>query len=433
MATATTTSAPVHKNQSAFKTLLGTGVGNALEWFDWNVYAAFAIYFSAQFFDKTDRASAFLSTMAVFAVGFVARPFGSYAFGWLADRIGRRESLSGAVLCAAAGSLLIALSPTYEQVGVFASAILVFARLLQGLAHGGELPAAQTYLSEHAPAQRRGLWASSIYVTGTLGVLGGMVTGLVLNALLTKEQMFAWGWRVPFVMGAIFGLFALWMRLRMNESEIFEEAKKTRDPKVKKENILVGVVRNWRTGLQVMGMTCGLTVAYYVWSVTMPSLAQNSFGYDADAAFTASIVGNVVFLLALPVWGWVSDIWGRKPTMLVATLGIAVAYVPLLHWVAKGQSEFALIIAISVQLMLLAAFVSHAPATYAEMFSTDQRATGFGIPHALTIALFGGTAGYVLTWMGNPSHFAWYSITLLVVSALTILTLPETKGVELDY
>ena len=416
--------------QSTFKTIAGTGVGNALEWYDWNVYATFAVFFSTQVFNNDDPASAFLATMAVFAVGFVARPFGGFVFGWLADRIGRKESLTVAVLGASLGSLIIAVTPTYASVGWVASAILVTARLIQGLAHGGELPSAQTYLAEHAPHDKRGFWASSIYVTGTLGILAGMVMGLVLETSLTENQMLAWGWRIPFIVGAVLGLFALWMRLKMDESEVFEAAKEGREIK---ENVFVSVAKNWRTALQVIGMTCGLTVSYYVWAVTMPSLAQKSFGYTPTDAFTATIVSNIIFIAALPMWGIVSDKIGRKPTMLIALLGSAITYIPLVKWIESSHTVGVLIAAISLQLIFLSAFLGHAPATYAEMFSTEQRASGFGIPYAIAIAAFGGTAAAIMTWMGDTYQFAIYSIVLLLVSSATILTLPETKGKDLHH
>ncbi len=412
--------------QSAVKTILGTGVGNALEWYDWNVYATFAVFFSTQVFNHGDKTSAFLSTMAIFAVGFVARPFGGVVFGWLGDRVGRKHALTMAVVCASLGSLLIALCPTYDQVGWFSSALLLVARLIQGLAHGGELPSAQTYLAEHAPRERRGLWASSIYVTGTIGLLAGIALGLLLETSLTTEQMNAWGWRIPFAVGAVLGLIALWIRSSMDESEVFEQEKAKTGPR---ENVYISVARNWRVALQVIGMTAGLTVAYYVWSVTMPALAQESFGYSARDAFVASFIGNIALIIALPFWGALSDRIGRKPSILIALLGSAVAYVPLVT-LLQGGHLWQLIVAICIQLMLLAGFLSHAPATYAEMFPTGQRASGFGIPYAISIALFGGTAGYLLPALGTTA-FVGYSIALLLISSATVLTLPETKGKDL--
>lgn len=427
----TTSPTRVSKSQSNLKTLLGTGIGNALEWFDWNIYASFAVYFSTQVFNKADPQSAFLETMAIFAVGFVARPFGGVLFGFLGDRWGRKRSLTLAVVSASGGSLIVALCPTYDQVGWLASALLLLGRLIQGLSHGGELPAAQTYLAEHAPPKKRGLFASSIYVTGTLGLLCGLILGLVLQSTLSAEQMAAWGWRVPFLVGALLGLVAIWLRSTLEESEVFTahmDAVKKHD--VRKQNIVVALLKNWRTGLQVIGMTAGLTVSYYIWSVTMASLATTTFHYSSKYAFTASLIGNVVFILALPVWGIVSDKIGRKPCIFISVIGSFVCSLPLMKLVSGGEF-WQLALAICVQLIFQAAFLGHGPATYAEMFSTDQRTSGFGVPYSIAIAAFGGTAGYVLTLIGNPYLFALYSMALLVVSGITVLTLPETKGKDL--
>ncbi|WP_030016503.1 MFS transporter [Curtobacterium sp. S6] len=431
MSTSTTSPTRVRGGQSNVKTLLGTGIGNALEWFDWNIYASFAVYFSTQVFNKADPQSAFLETMAIFAVGFVARPFGGVLFGFLGDRWGRKRSLTLAVVSASVGSLIVALCPTYDQVGWLASALLLLGRLVQGLSHGGELPAAQTYLAEHAPPKKRGLFASSIYITGTLGLLCGLILGLVLQSTLSDEQMAAWGWRIPFVVGAVLGIVAIWLRSTLEESEVFTEhmdAVKKND--VRKQNIFVAILKNWRTGLQVIGMTAGLTVSYYVWSVTMASLATTTFHYSSQHAFTASLIGNVVFILALPVWGIVSDKIGRKPCIFISVIGSFVCSLPLMKLVSGGEF-WQLALAICVQLIFQAAFLGHGPATYAEMFSTDQRTAGFGVPYSIAIAAFGGTAGYVLTLIGNPYIFALYSMALLVISGLTVLTLPETKGKDL--
>lgn len=431
MSSSSTATAPAPSRQSHAKTLLGTGIGNALEWFDWNIYASFAVYFSTQVFNDDNPQSAFLETMAVFAVGFVARPFGGIVFGFLGDRWGRKRSLTLAVVSASVGSLIVAVCPTYDKVGWLASALLLLGRLIQGLSHGGELPAAQTYLAEHAPREKRGLFASSIYVTGTIGLVCGLVLGLVLQGVLTEDQMNSWGWRVPFLVGALLGVVAIWIRSSMEESELFtEHMEAVEKQEVKKENILVAVLKNWRTGLQVIFLTAGLTIAYYVWSVSMASLATTTFGYDSQTAFTASLIGNVVFILVLPFWGMLSDKIGRKPCILIAMLGSLVLSVPMIKLVSGGEG-WQLILAICVQLVLLGGFLSHAPATYAEMFTTDQRTAGFGIPYSIAIALFGGTAGYVLTALGDPYKFAIYAMVFLVLSALTVLTLPETKGKDL--
>lgn len=413
--------------QSVMKTLLGTGIGNALEWYDWNVYASFAVFISSQFFEPEDATSAFLKTMAIFAVGFVARPFGGAFFGWLADKIGRKHSLAVAVIFASSGSLLIALCPTYARIGAWSSVLLLVARLIQGLAHGGELPAAQTYLSEMAPARHRGLWASAIYVTGTLGMIVGLLLGVILRDALSTQALQAWGWRIPFALGAVLGLVALWIRTSMGETEVFEEEET-------EHHLWRGVLANWRTGLQVIGMTCGLTVAYYIWSVSTAAVAEKNLGYSTNAAFGAALIGNIVFCISLPLWGLFSDRFGRKVNILIALLGVAVLYIPLNNFVRAGTETWRLTLAICIMLVLLGAYLGIAPAAYAELFPTKVRATGFGIPYAIAIALFGGTAPYIMSaWADKPMWFVAYVIILLLISAGTVLTLPETKGRDLHH
>ncbi|WP_168583260.1 MFS transporter [Gephyromycinifex aptenodytis] len=423
---------PVRDRRRSSRALLGTGVGNALEWYDWNIYASFAIFISAQLFDSENPASALLKTLAIFAVGFVARPFGGYVFGWLADRIGRKHSLMLAVICASVGSLMIALCPPYAQIGAAASVILLVARLIQGLAHGGELPSAQTYLSEQAPPEKRGFWSSSIYVSGTVGLLAGMLLGLLLNGVLSAEAMQTWGWRVPFFIGAFLGIFAIWIRNRMDESEVFEHELESGN--LPKESVIRGVWRHRGQAVRVIGMTAGLTVSYYVWSVAMTPYATKTLGFTTQNAFIASIIGNIAFIVSLPLWGLLSDRIGRKPVMLFSMVGGAVLYVPML---ALVHSEvWQLTLAIAVMCVVLGAYLAIAPAAYAEMFPTEVRATGFGVPYAIAIAAFGGTAAYVQTWMATAFEWKWafpaYAIVLMLISAATIFTLPETKGRDLN-
>lgn len=415
--------------QSRLKTILGTGIGNGLEWYDWNIYASFAVYFSAQAFNPEDHTSDFLKTMAIFAVGFVARPFGGVVFGWLGDRVGRKHALSLAVMCASVGSLMIALLPTYGQVSVLSSLILLLARLIQGLAHGGEVGSAQTYIAEHAPRERRGLWASSIYVFGTSGLLVGLLFGLILQVTLTDDQMNTWGWRIPFLVGAVLGLVALWIRRSMEESDVFHESKQRQEAQGAKVRVFTQLVRNWKVSLQVILMTAGLTIAYYIWSVSMASLAKQSLGYTAQESFGASLIGNIVFIIALPLWGALSDRIGRKPCAIAGLAGSAILYIPMVLLV-QGEL-WQLIVAISVQLVLLAGFLGHAPAMYAEMFSTSHRASGFGIPYAIAIAAFGGTAPMINTAIGDQLTFGIYAVIMLVVSIITLLTLRETAGRDL--
>ena len=426
----TTLAPPVDQKRS--RTIVGTGVGNALEWFDWNIYAIFATFFAAQFFSGENRVSALLATLAVFAVGFVARPFGGFLFGWISDRRGRRAAMTLSVALAAGGSFAIGLSPTYESIGIGASLILLTARLVQGLAHGGELPSAQTYLSEVAPRQKRGLWASLIYVSGTLGVIVGTGMAAILTAVLDDQQMAAWGWRIPFVLGGFFGLYALVMRRRLDETEAFER-EVGHQPAPPAESMWTAIVRHRTQALQVIGMTVGVTIVYYAWAISAPQYAISSRGIDPGSALWAGVVASLVFIAALPVWGAVSDRVGRRPVLLGCVLGLAVSVFPLNALV--GDSAVRLGIAMSLALVLIAGPAAIVPAVYAELFPTRIRTVGVGVPYSIAVATFGGTAPYLQTWLGGtfgPSWFNGYVIVMLLISAVAIASVPETRGRDLS-
>ena len=427
-----TTLAPPVEQQKRTKTIVGTGVGNALEWFDWNIYAIFATFFAAQFFSGENRVSALLATLAVFAVGFVARPFGGFLFGWISDRRGRRAAMTLSVALAAGGSFAIGLSPTYESIGIGASLILLTARLVQGLAHGGELPSAQTYLSEVAPRQKRGLWASLIYVSGTMGVIVGTGMAAILTAVLDDQQMAAWGWRIPFVLGGFFGLYALVMRRRLDETEAFER-EVGHQPAAPAESMWTAIVRHRTQALQVIGMTVGVTIVYYAWAISAPQYAISSRGIDPGSALWAGVVASLVFIAALPVWGAVSDRVGRRPVLLGCVLGLAASVFPLNALV--GDSAVRLGVAMSLALVLIAGPAAIVPAVYAELFPTRIRTVGVGVPYSIAVATFGGTAPYLQTWLGGtfgPSWFNGYVIVMLLISAVAIASVPETRGRDLS-
>ncbi|HET8599597.1 MAG TPA: MFS transporter [Segeticoccus sp.] len=421
---------PTAQRQSHAKTIVGTGIGNALEWYDWGVYAIFTPFFASQFFNGANQASAVLLTLAVFAVGFVARPFGGFLFGWLADHTGRKFAMAATVGAAAVGSIVIGVSPNYASIGVGASLILVLARLLQGLAHGGELPSAQTYISEKASRHNRGLWSSLIYVSGTTGNVVGVILGVILTASLDKQQMSSFGWRIPFLLGGALGLYALYMRSKMTETEVFHHDVDQR--KQDKPRVWPQIVRHRKQALQVIGMTVGLTVAYYAWAISAPAYAISALKIDETDALWAGVVANLVFIAILPLWGMLSDRIGRKPVLLACALGTAAVLFPLQFLVRHQAWQLGL--AMCIAMVFIAAGAAIVPAVYAELFPTHIRAVGVGVPYSICVALFGGTAPYLQTWIGGTmgrSAFTGYVIILLVISAAVILTLPETRGREL--
>ncbi|MEV5542217.1 MFS transporter [Saccharopolyspora shandongensis] len=428
-------------DQSKARTLFGIGSGNAMEWFDWGVYTTFTPFFASQFFHGDDPVSDVLKTLVVFAVGFLARPFGGALFGWIADKMGRKLSMSLCVALSAGGSLLIGISPNYATIGVGASLILVLARLAQGLAHGGELPSAQTYIAETAPKERRGLWSSLIYFSGTIGQLAGTLLAAVLSTMVTAESMNAYGWRIPFIIGGVFGLYALFMRLRMHETEAFVEEAIHDDPTGNEDEDHLHTKKGaiWRTVrehpkllFQVIGMTVGATVLYYVWAISAPAYAINVIKVPPAQALWAGVGAQIVFLAVVPLFGALSDRIGRKPILLTAVVGLSILSFPLNAML--NQSAWSLFFAMSIALIFLAMSTSVGPAVYAEIFPTRIRAIGLAVPYSIAVALFGGTAPYLQTFFasqGITSAFTWYSIALGLITGFVVLTLPETKGIDL--
>lgn len=421
------------QRSAARRNLAGTGVGNALEWFDWSIYSTFAPFFAASFFDATDPVSAFLSTLVVFAVGFVARPIGGALFGRLSDRIGRKRTLSLTMVTIAAASLVIGITPSYETIGVAASIILVVARLAQGLAYGGEQPAAGAFLSEQAPPERRGLWSSLVYFSGTIGAASGMALGAILAAAFGTEALGTWAWRIPFIVAGCSGLFALYMRSRMTETEQFTATLEVPVAAAGGSSAGRGLWRDFwrmrRSALTVMGMGVGLTVAYYFWVVAAAAFSIAVLGADATQVLFASLLANLVFIAVLPLWGRLSDRIGRRPVQLIGILGTLVSILPLSQLIDGDPVH--LFAAMTVAGVLLAAPCAVSPAVMAELFPTRVRTAGVAIPLAVTTAVFGGTSLYLQTWMATaigPNAFAIYVMVLLTISAVTVLLMPETKG-----
>ncbi|MFJ2469847.1 MFS transporter [Glutamicibacter sp. NPDC087583] len=428
------TGRPQPPSQSPRRSALTTGVGLCVEYYDWAVYAIFAPFFATQIFNPNDPTSAILATLAIFAVGFVARPFGGLIFGWVSDRIGRKPSMTIAVGLAALGSLAISLTPTYAAVGVLAPILLLVARLLQGLAHGGELPSAQTYLAEVAPRERRGLWSSIIYIAATVGVIFGTLLGSLLTGLLTVDQMATFGWRIPFFIGAVFGLYGLFMRARMSETEAFEGIRNKHVDAVAKPSLWTSIVEHRKQAFQVVGMTVGATIIFYVWSVNAPAHAITSLNIASGPALLAATLANIVFIAALPLWGRLSDRIGRKPVMLIGLLGAAALHFPMTWFIRDAAWQLG--VSMSVMLIFVAAITSITPAVYAEMFPPHIRTVGVAVPYALCVAVFGGTAPYLQTLfseaVGQPWMFNLYAVALLFTSAAVVRSLPETKGKDMN-
>ena len=308
------------------KSIFSGSVGNMVEWYDWYVYAAFSLYFAKSFFPKGDTTAQLLNTAAIFAVGFLMRPIGGWLMGLYADRKGRKAALMASVLLMCFGSLIIALTPSYEIIGVGAPILLVFARLLQGLSVGGEYGTSATYLSEMATKERRGFFSSFQYVTLISGQLIALAVLIVLQQTLTTEQLYAWGWRVPFVIGALCAVVALYLRRGMEETESFTRVKK----EVAKESTMRILMRHPKELMTVVGLTMGGTLAFYTYTTYMQKYLVNTVGMSITDSTTISAATLFLFMVIQPLVGALSDKVGRRPILIAFGVMGTLCTVPIL-------------------------------------------------------------------------------------------------------
>ncbi|MEU4892540.1 MFS transporter [Streptomyces sp. NPDC044780] len=409
--------------------LIAASIGNAVEWYDWYAYTFLATYIAAQIFPKGAANSLvpLLSTFAVFAVGFFMRPVGGLLMGAVADRRGRRAALTVTILLMGGSSLLVGLTPTYAAAGVLAPIVLVLARLLQGLSVGGEFAASTTFLVESAGPGRRGLFSSFQYVSTTIGQLVASGVAALLVANLAPATMEGWGWRVPFVLGALLSLVGFWVRRDADETRSEEQAKAPRP------GLFEALRRHPRESLLICGITAGGTLAYYTWTSYLPTYAELNAGVDKADALLAGTLSLTFFAVLQPVAGMVSDRFGRKPLLLMFGIGFALLSVPLLR--ALNDSFVTLLLVQCAGMVLLSGFTAISAAVNAETFPARVRAAGIGFPYSLTVALFGGTAPYIGTLfkdMGQAGLFPVYVAVLCLVSSAVYLRLPETAHRPLE-
>ncbi|MEV7597687.1 MFS transporter [Kitasatospora sp. NPDC089797] len=408
--------------------ILVASVGNVVEWYDWHVYTFLATYIAAEVFPQGSGNSLvpLLATFAVFAVGFFARPLGGLLLGAVADRRGRRAALTATVFLMGASCLVVALTPTFAVAGPLGPVVLVLARLVQGLSAGGEFAASTTLLAESAGPGRRGLFSSFHYVAATAGQVLASGTAALLVLTLDDHAMHTWGWRVPFLVGAVLSLLGLWIRHAARET--LAEVRPER-----RTGLFEGVRRHPRASLLICGITVGGTIAFYTWTTYLPTYAQVNAGFDKGRSLLVGTVSLVFFGLVQPLGGLLSDRVGRRPLLLGFAGGSAVLCVPLLHLI--GSSFWSLLFVQCTGLLLLTGYTSIAAAVNAEVFPARVRASGVGVPYSLTVALFGGTAPYVGTLLkdqGVADAFPWYVAGLCLLSGLVYLRLPEGAFEQLD-
>lgn len=411
------------------KSIISGSIGNLVEWFDWYSYAAFSLYFAPIFFPKGDATAQLLNAAAVFAVGFFMRPLGGWLLGWYADRFGRKDALTVSILMMCFGSLLIALTPGFAQIGILAPAILVFARMLQGLSVGGEYGASATYLSEMAGKKNRGFYSSFQYVTLIMGQLLALaVLILIQNSNLTPAQIANWGWRIPFFIGAGLALVALYLRRQMEEST--PELLDKREHKNAAKKLWQLLREHPLQSLQVVGLTLGGTIAFYTYTTYMQKFMVNSAGWSKENATTLSAISLFIFMLLQPVFGALSDKIGRKPLLIgFGVLGSIFTY-PIMN-ALSGISDFGPALALVIAaLVIVSGYTSINAVVKAELYPSHVRALGVAFPYAVTVALFGGTAEYVALWLkqaGMEKAFFIYVSAMIGVSLLVYSFTKDTK------
>lgn len=411
-------------------TVAGGMIGNIIEWYDWTIYGLLSSVFAGQFFPSGNATTALLATLATFALGFVMRPVGSIVLSPLADRYGRRRMLSLTVLLMGAGSLIVALTPSYASIGIAAPLILLFARMLQGFSAGGEFQGAAAFLVEHAPSNRRGV-IGSLHI-GSIGFSVLIATGVSALAtnFIPQPALGDWGWRVPFLIGAALSLYGLYIRSGLPETPHFVAVEQRRE--LESRPILRALKDHPWESFVVFAMQMG-TVQFYIWTVFLPTYAHLAGGLPLSQAFIGGVISLAVFCVATVAAGGVSDRIGRRPVLMTYAVGFFVLAWPMLHLLQNGDFLTFLLVDIA-GCILLGMIDGVMSATFCELFPTQVRASGIGLPYAICAAIFSGTAPLIATWLLSI-HMPWllavYIMAISAVGFVTFVMMRETRGLPL--
>ena len=397
--------------------------GNLVEWFDFYVYAFCAIYFAPAFFPKSDPTVQLLNTAGVFAAGFLMRPIGGWLFGRIADRKGRKTSMVTSVVMMCVGSLVIACLPTYAQIGAWAPFLLLVARLFQGLSVGGEYGTTATYMSEVALRGQRGFFSSFQYVTLIGGQLLAVLVIVILEQLLTEADLRAWGWRIPFAIGAVTAVVALMLRRTLHETQTKENLAN------KDSGSLSLLFRHHKAAFfTVLGYTAGGSLIFYTFTTYMQKYLVNTVGLPIKTTSYVMTCSLFVYMCMQPLFGALSDRIGRRNNMLLFGALGTLATVPILTGLQGVTSPFVAFLLIILALAIVSFYTSISGIVKAEMFPPEVRALGVGLAYAVANAIFGGSAEYValgLKSLGSESAFYWYVTAMMVIAFLVSWRLPK--------
>jgi MHS family proline/betaine transporter-like MFS transporter len=405
-------------------------IGNTLEWYDFVVYAFLAGTIGKLFFPSGDDTVSLLITLATFGVGFVMRPVGAIVLGSFADRVGRKSALLVTILLMGLGTAMIGLAPTCASIGWLAPLLIVIARLIQGFSAGGELGSATSFMIENAPTNRRSLAASWQQASQAATLFVGSLVGAAVTGLMSASELEAWGWRVPFLIGLLIVPVGYYIRGRIEESPEFSKlgAAREHSPLTR---IFAARARQLIAGL---GLVIVWTVCTYFFLIYMPTYALRQLGLPQSASLLANGIALCVLMILAPVFGYVSDRIGRKPLLLFGAAAIAILSYPLIAALARFPSVGALVAVQTTMAILIAIFTGPAPAALGELYPTNVRSTGMSLAYNGAVAIFGGFAPFIATWMiaatGNNLAPAFYVVAAAVASLIAPLCMKETTHAE---
>jgi MFS transporter, MHS family, proline/betaine transporter len=402
-------------------------VGNVLEWYDFAVYSFLAGIIGKTFFPSGDPSAELLASFAVFGVGFLARPLGGVVIGRIGDVKGRKTSLLLTIFLMAAGTVLMGVAPSYASVGIAGPAVILVARLMQGFSAGGEWGGSTAFIVEWAPEGRRGWFGSFQQMSVAAGLLLGSGIAALLSSMLAVEAMEAWGWRIPFLLGGLLGPVGIWMRRTLEETPAYVRAREAKGDAGVQGAPVPGPVT---LAARAFGFTILWTVSFYIFLNYMPSFTERYASLSRAQALWSNTVGLVVLVVAIPLWGRLSDRVGRRPLLLACCAAFVVLPWPVATFLASGPPFPAIITLQVFMAVVIALFSGTGPAAIAEIFPTRSRSTWMTIGYALATAIFGGFAPYVATWLiretGSPIAWVYYVMAAALVSGVVIYRLEET-------
>jgi MHS family alpha-ketoglutarate permease-like MFS transporter len=402
-------------------------IGHFVEWYDWYIYGLLAAVFAGQIFPSHSPFASLIAALITYAIGFVIRPFSGIIISPLADRYGRRVVLALTISGMALGSLIIALTPPFATIGYAAPILFVIARILQGISAGSEQQSAISFMVEHAPPHRRGLFGSFSNMASGLATLAATGSAAIVTAAFAPETLAEWGWRIPFLVGGILGLIGLLLRSRADETPEFE-ASAVVDHKSAPARLLALLREHPKALLQTAALSAP-AVAYYTWATFLPTYATLTTGRNTSSTLTGSVIGLALLVIIVPICGALSDRLGRRKIFpIIGAIGMVVLFYPLL--LLLNQPGFGVYVLVAASgWVVLAIWQAVYPTIQAELFPASVRVSGIGFSHQLVIAVFGGTAPLIAAAFVAAGHPTWVAIYMIVIVALCLIvyfTLPET-------